>query len=81
MYIYIFPLLCRSGPDVFIGTAHGRTGSFLVQDATFYKEKGGVLVETDHTHLFNDDVTPIGSLATGQAPEGAMVRKLTNSCY
>lgn len=27
----------RSAPDVFVGTAHGRTGSFLVQDATFYK--------------------------------------------
>lgn len=27
----------RSGPDVFVGTAHGRKGSFLVQDATFYK--------------------------------------------
>ena len=27
----------RRGPDVFIGTAHGRKGSFLVQDATFYK--------------------------------------------
>ena len=64
----------RSGPDVFIGTAHGRTGSFLVQDAAFYKEKGGVLVETDHTHLFNDVVTPVGSLAMGQPPEGAMVR-------
>ena len=27
----------RSGPDVFVGIAHGRKGSFLVQDATFYK--------------------------------------------
>ena len=27
----------RSGPDIFIGTAHGRKGSFLVQDATFYE--------------------------------------------
>lgn len=67
---------------MFVGTAHGKTGSFLVQDATFFKEKGGVLVETDHTHLFNDVVTPIGSLAmAGQPQEGAMVRKLNNSCY
>ena len=42
-----------------------------------FVEKGGVLVETDHAHLFNDDVTPVGSLATGQLPEGAMVRILT----
>ena len=31
----------RSGPDIFIGTAHGRKGSFLVQDATFYRGKRG----------------------------------------
>ena len=37
-------------------------------------EKRGVLVETDHTHLFdNDIVTPVGSLTAPQLPEGAVV--------
>ena len=42
-------------------------------------EKGGVLVETDHTHLFSEDiVTPVGSLTTPQIPEGAVVSCIMN---